>query len=285
MRGELLLLMIVFFSLGLFVNKQWSSPLFSLFNRWFFWGIFAMSFGIIGKTYFQSGRPFVILVAIGFLVWLLLETFYHWLTIRAFSRSSSPLFPRYVRSTGEDNWPNQRRYVAVRQWLRAHQFFQVEVLKANVLEFVQLRTFVYQNQEATKRIYCHFMPLRKGEVSFWVGISSKTKEGLFLTDNYAFPLLGHYPKHWFVVRKPLIRSMERLYAFHLMQCRGKGRAFEEGPLEEMRKQQRILEWINTEKGFFFPANLHENCGRLTQEGRYHFWKGVWLLRYFGVARV
>ena len=57
--------------------------------------------------------------------------------------------------------------------------------------------------------------------------------------------------------------------------------WKQAPLDELNKQQFLLEEVNVQEGLMNPQNLHEEFGKISQEGRYRIWKEVWLLNYLG----
>ena len=59
--------------------------------------------------------------------------------------------------------------------------------------------------------------------------------------------------------------------------------YEIDPVDDINRQQGVLERINIEAGFLVPPHLQDEMGRITWEGRYRVWKEVWLLNYFGMA--
>jgi hypothetical protein len=87
-----------------------------------------------------------------------------------------------------------------------------------------------------------------------------------------------------VCRKPLIGSIKRLLLLHnnrVLELKVDSVVVQDDALEELNDQQRILERLNTEIGFFVPRFRREEEGRISQEGRYRLWKEMWLMAYFG----
>jgi len=230
-------------------------------------------------------RPYWVLALCAFLSWFLIETIYNWIAISALSRSPAPLFPKFEINRSGDEWPAQRRSIGLREWLRREEFERLAAIRAEFFESVVLRLSVYQNKEGTVRMQVMFLPHQRDHVSVCFIVFSEARDGTRLvTDNYFLPYGGFYPENWSVERKPLMRSPEKLLKRHLRRMAGFGLPFvefDDDPLTEINDQQRILERLNVDLGFLFPRHLREEYGKFTQQGRYRFWKELWLLNYFG----
>jgi hypothetical protein len=269
----------------LYLDRMSTSPILAIANRWVRW--FSCSFGIsyLAFIFEWSARPFWVLVLSAFLSWFLLETIYNWIAISALSRSPVPLFPKFEINRSGDEWPAQRRFIGLREWLRREGFERLAAIRAEIIDTVVLRLSVYQNSDGTIRMQVMFLPHRSGRMSVCFIIFSQARDGSRLvTDNYFLPYGGFYPENWSVERKPLIISPERLLDRHRARMARFGLPFDaldDDPLTELNDQQRILERINVDLGFLFPRHLHEEHGKITQQGRYRFWKELWLLNYFG----
>jgi hypothetical protein len=114
------------------VNQRLASPVLAIVNRWLLWMVFGTGGALVVTHYHWVDRPYWVVV-VGFLViWLLGETLYNWLAIKALSVSSLPLFPRFINNTSGEEWPTNPRLMKLRDWLRAQNFRQVQALKAEV---------------------------------------------------------------------------------------------------------------------------------------------------------
>ena len=102
------------------VNHRYASPVLAIVNRWLRWLIFAFGAAYVCRDFSLIHRPYLVLVAVFFLVWFLAETLYNWLAIHALSVSPLPLFPRYAANQSGEEWPTQPRLLRVRDWLRRH---------------------------------------------------------------------------------------------------------------------------------------------------------------------
>ena len=81
-----------------------------------------------------------------------------------------------------------------------------------------------------------------------------------------------------------IRDRPRLLARHRARLTRAGETpvpWTDDPLTDLNDQQKELERVNTELGFLVPPGQREECGKITQAGRYRVWKEYWLLQYLG----
>jgi hypothetical protein len=274
---------------GLFYAQQsLASPVLTIFAHWLRWTLFASILTLFAGEVFDSDRPAWLWFTTGWLVWPLLETMYTWLAIRALSHSTLPLFPSFKLNREGDAWPNQRRFIALRNWLREEKFQHVQSLKADLVAGQVLRVSVFNDADANIRLQVMFLPQRTGNVSVCAVFSSLTQSGTRLvTDNIYLPFGGFYPENWEVERHPWMRSTEALMCRHLKRLAGRPEhlvPFIDDPINDLNQQQRVIERTNTELGFLLPRSQHEEHGVLTWEGRYRVWKEAWLLSYFGIPR-
>src|SRR5208282_1438177 len=100
-----------------FAQQALASPVLGIFSRWARWALFACALTVGAVQFGGSDRPAWLWAATGLLAWPLLETMYTWLAIKALSHSPLPLFPRFVANREGDAWPNQRRFIILREWL------------------------------------------------------------------------------------------------------------------------------------------------------------------------
>ncbi len=266
-----------------------TSPVVAIFNRWLRWIVISLGIAYITHLWGFTARPFWILAICSFIGWFLLETIYNWLAIAAFSKSPVPLFPKFEVNESGDEWPAQKHFIGLREWLREEGYQRLVALRAQIVESIVLRLSVYQNADQTIRLQIMFLPHRSGNVSVCHILSSQGRDGYrFITDNYFLPFGGFYPETWLVERKPWTRSLDKLLQRHIARMEKSDTDFlpwEDDPLIDLNDQQRILERINTDLGFLFPRHLHEDHGKITSQGRYRFWKEIWLLNYFGFTFV
>lgn len=269
------------------LNQRLSSPIIAIVNRWLRWWIFGF-----GMTEFivlngWSDRPFLILVAIFLLLWLLLETIYNWLAIQALSLSTLPLFPRFNINQSGEEWPTQRSLLQLREWLRQKGFKQVQALKAEVAPSIYMRVSIYEDATASTRLQVTFLPQANDTLSVCYSIATQTTDGLrYVTDNLYMPFGGFYPENWFVIRQPWLRSLPSLLKLHqkrLASVSAQVVPWTTDPLEDINTQQSELEKINIDLGFLTPRADREELGKITHAGCYRVWKEYWLLSYFGYA--
>lgn len=269
-----------------------ASPVVTILSNWVRWALFAF-FLANAAVYFESDRPVWLWLATGFVLWPLLETMYSWLAIGALSHADTPLFPRFMVNHASEGWPNQRRFIVLRNWLREEKFQLVQSLKAERPDGPPLRVSVFNDADARIRLQLLFNPQPTGNVTLCAVFSSLTQNGVRLvTDNVYLPFVylpfgGYYPASWEVERHPWLRSPEALMCRHLRRLASRPELLQpmtDEPITELNQQQQALERANTERGILFPRSQHEEHGILTWEGRYRVWKEAWLLSYFGIPR-
>jgi len=260
-------------------------PIFSVLGRWLRWFLFAGLFGFFMHVFELSFRPFWVHFLTGLTLWFLLETGYNWLAIKALSSSEIPLFPSFKINEDGDEWPADKQFITLREWLGKAGFKRLSALKAELFEETYLRASIYESADKLTRIQLLFIPKRKGGATACYTITSNGESDTrMITDNLFLPYGGYYPEGWNIVRKPLIGSLKRLYQLHqkrLNKSEYSIVAFENTPLEELNEQQRTLERLNLKIGFLVPRNEQEEVGKITYEGRYRIWKEMWLLAYLG----
>ncbi len=280
------ILVVTTFALA-YASVHFASPIIAIFFRWSRWILFAFAFAYIAGYLGGANRPFWVLTLSAFLLWFVFETGYYWLAISQYSHSQLPLFLDFRKNSAGDEWPNQKRFIALREWLRSQEFTPLIALKAELDQNISLRSSIYQSDENRIRLQIHFVPQRNGNVSVCFIFSSIAGNGArIITDNIFQPFGGFYPEQWHLERKPWTRSPQRLFVRHRDRMEKYGGAFvpwDDDPLYDINNQQRHLERINIELGFLFPRELHEKHGKITWEGRYRVWKELWLLNFLGIA--
>jgi len=267
------------------IGNRTGTPFLLLIGRWMRWLLFAALFVFFLNRFELSYRPQWVLFITGAVIWFLLETGYNWIAIKALSHSELPLFPVFSNNNDGDEWPADKRFINLRDWLRKEGFVRLTALKAELFEGTYLRASIYESADKFTRLQILFLPKRKDGSSACYTLSTAGKnERRLITDNLFLPYGGYYPEGWNLARKPLIGSLKRLMALHrrrLIQSSIEPVAFDDEPLEELNDQQRILERLNLETGFLVPRSEREEIGKISYDGRYRLWKEMWLLAYFG----
>jgi hypothetical protein len=267
------------------LGNRFSIPTFMVFGRWLRWFLFAALFAYFLKIFELSFRPDWVHFLTGFAVWFVLETGYNWIAIKALSRSELPLFPEFYENKDGDEWPAEKRFIELKDWLRTKKYTRLSALKAELFEGTYLRASIYESADHLTRLQILFLPKRKGGATACYTISTHTKSGeRIITDNLFLPYGGYYPESWNMCRKPLTGSIERLLILHhkrLLATKAEPTPVEDDALVELNDQQRILERFNTETGFLVPRPRREEEGKITSEGCYRLWKEMWLLAYLG----
>lgn len=266
-------------------NNRSSSLAIGILNRWARWICVSVALAFFVHQMDWASRPFWALAIIFFLCWLLLETLYTWLAISAMSQSSLALFPRFRNNSTGEEWPAQRKFIELRDWLRTNGFKKRQALIADLGGEVALRSSIYQNEDGSIRVQILFLPQANGRINHCLSFSSETLDSeRLITDNLNTPYGGFYPENWNVCRKPWTRQAGSLLKFHEKRIQDlELEAYEIDPIDDINQQQGVLERINIEAGFLVPHHLQEEMGRITWEGRYRVWKEVWLLNYFGIS--
>ncbi len=286
-NGQLAVSTLIVLSVVLsYIKSRSNSIVVSVLNRWARWFCVSVGLAFLIDTFEWTDRPFWALAAIFFLFWLLLETFYTWMAISAMSQSNMPLFPRFrVNTTGEE-WPAQQKLIDLRHWLRKNNFRKQQALVANIGYEFDIRSSVSPNREGPIRAQILFVPQGNGLINHSLSFTSESLDGdHYITDNLNTPYGGYYPDNWDVCRKPWTRSVARLYKAHCKRIEGlELEQYEIDPIDDINQLQGVLERTNIEAGFLVPHHLQEEMGRITWEGRYRFWKEVWLLNYFALSR-
>lgn len=270
----------------LYINLRLASPLLAIPIRWLRWLLFAL---FAAEANMRSGwvdRSYWVVLASAFLLWLLAESAFNWLRVSAISLSPLPLFPKFILNSSGGEWPTHRRLLKVRDWLRTNHFTAVQALKSEVGGGIWLRVSVYQNRDNTVRLQVAFLPQESGAITVCYSLSSETQDGRrYITDNFFLPFGGFYPEQWYVDRSPWRRTLPRMLEYHLRRLKkadATAVAWETDPLEDLNRQQQLMEQINTQLGFLLPTAEREEYGKITPEGRFRVWKEAWLLDYFGL---
>ena len=257
----------------------------SIINRWLRWITFSTAAAYFAFSMELFGKPFWVLFMASFLSWFLIETIYHWVAIKALSSSSVPLFPNFVENSQGEEWPAQKRFLAIRKWLKENAYKSICSLRAELMPGIVLRMHVSQSEDEKMRIQILFIPQRNGTISMCFTILSRTVEGSrYVTDNMFLPFGGFYPENWYLERRPLLRSFTRLYKSHQKRLENTKEVFvpwDNDPIDDVNDQQATLERVNTQMGFLNPISEREEYGKITWEGRYRVWKEIWTLNYLG----
>lgn len=270
-----------------YLNLRLASPLLAIPIRWLRWILFALFVGETNARFALIDRDYWVVASGAFLLWFLLESGFNWMRVTAISLSPLPLFPKFTANTSGDEWPVQERLLRVRDWLRDRHFTPVQALKAEVGGGIWLRVSVYQSQDQTMRLQVAFLPQDSGAITVCFSVASETQRGRrYVTDNFFLPFGGFYPENWFIERSPWRRRLSGLVARHQSRMTRAGETpvpWDTEPLEDLNRQQQIMEQVNTELGFLLPHSDREEHGKITPEGRFRVWKEAWLLSYLGVA--
>ncbi|KAF0093538.1 MAG: hypothetical protein E1N59_2807 [Puniceicoccaceae bacterium 5H] len=257
----------------------------AVFSRWLRW----ISIAVIGASMIYSisqDYPFWALIAVCFLGWFLLETGYNWMAINAISHSELPLFPRFETNRRGDEWPSQKRFIELRNWLRHQDLHRVDALVTRAGEQELQRVSIYRNEDDSIRLHVFFMPTARQQILTCYALHSITEDGeRVITDNVFMPYGGFYPEKWLLERRPWKRSLPGLWKRHLERMDAHGGPFvalEVDPQTMINNDQRTLERLNRQLGFLSDGEeQEEQQGRISAEGRFRMWTEVWMLGYLG----
>lgn len=263
------------------------SPVVAIFTRWSRWLFIAAAVAWMNLMFGFIDREIWVVGLAAFVLWPLLETTYHWLAISALSHADLPLFPRF-RAAERDEWPNQTRFIRLREWLRSQGFRHRTAAVGYLDDDAIMRVSLYEDEARTIRLQVVFLPHFSGAPTVCLIATSTAADGtLLFTDNLFLPFGGFYPENWLLARSPWRRSPRRLLALHrrrMARLPLTWEAQEEDPVEELNRQQQRLERINLELGFLTAHEEREERGKITREGRYRIWSELWLLNYLGRPR-
>lgn len=283
-------IILVLISVSFFLTygkARWKFPFLVIANRWFRWIIFSLLVTYFVRQWGLSGQPLFVLITTFFLGWFLIESILIWMNIRALNRSSISFFPRFSASSVETKWPNLKRFIQLKDFLRSNGFKEAQSIKTTVLSSFTLHSLVYKDSTEKILLQLLFFPQKNGVSSVYYVLTSLTCDGdRFITENLNIPFGGYMPEGWFNVKKPLCDSLNNLLECHLKRLEASGKTFTswEGlPLNEINHQQSILECYNVKKGFLNPPDVREDYGKLTSEGCYRLWKQFLFLKYIGTT--
>ncbi|MCC5807011.1 MAG: hypothetical protein JJU00_11850 [Opitutales bacterium] len=252
-------------------------------SRWARWLFAGIAFGWALHTFAYPDYEPVLLGLVGLLFWFVLDTTYNYLAIKALSRSGLPLFPRFAESEGQDIWPNEPRFLRLRETIRRHRFERRKTLTATIAEGITLRLAVFSNKDRTVLLSVYLLPVARTRLSAFIALQSETTNGhRIVTDNISIPFGGFYPEKWSVERRPLTHNFETLLTRHLARVDARGErlaAIEDDPLERLNADQKTLEKLNRDLGFLAPREDAEDEGTISAAGRYRVWKEAWMLGY------
>ena len=229
------------------------SPLVAIFSRWLRWIFIAILAGGAVYAFGWTGYRFPVLFSVALLAWFLVETAYNWLAITTLSRSELPLFPKFEENESGEEWPTNKRFLKLKDWLSANGFSRKQALISNLGDLVLMRVSVYENKDQTIRLHILFLPNARGSTAVCFTCYSSTRVGdCIVTDNVFLPFGGFYPGNWDVERRPWTRSVASLVERHRARIDANAEVlmpFVTSPLEQINEDQRQVEQLNRDLGF------------------------------------
>jgi len=255
-------------------------------NRWLRWGLFGTGFALGSIEFGWFHAHYALLLIAGLLFWFLIESIYNWFLIRMISDSPIPLFPRFNENDSGDEWPSEKTYINMRDWIRKSGFRRLQSLKSNLIDNIYVRSTIYESEDHLTRLQVLFMPSRSGRVMASLIFTSTDSDGhRIITDNVNIPYGGFYPANYFCYRHPLVSAPDKLYERHQSHVSNLAKELESfediKPVDDLNHQQAQLLRANTDAGFLNHPSEQEENGRISSDGRYRLWKEIWLLNYLG----
>ena len=262
------------------------NPVFALvlLSRWVRWILFGLGMAYLAREWVGSTRAYWSLAPMFLLLWILLESIYAWLAVKALSLSNLPVFPNYRSSSGDIGWPVEKGYLAAKDEIKRLGFSLREKMKASLGPQMDLQSALYLDESETIRLQVVFAPRATGRPALFFILSSKSEECRWATDNVWLPFGGVFPENWKVDRNPFTRRLKSLFKKHLRTIAKEGATlekFNEDLVDELNDEQDKLDKESTERGVLFPRRQRPEFGKLTVDGRYRVWKQILLLNYLG----
>ncbi|MFA5257963.1 MAG: hypothetical protein WC360_07425 [Opitutales bacterium] len=256
-----------------------------IIGRWALWLCVSTGVAILLNRLGASSKPMWATALFCLLMWMFIETVYNWLAIDAISRSGLPLFPTYRHNEGGNQWPADRKFIALRENLRKAGLRSVASVIGKLGAEDYLRCSVYQSEDATLRLNLMFLPRGGGALSVFLAFSSLLENGYrIVTDNIFIPFGGFYPENMLLERHPLVRSIGRLMKIHarrVSKAASTPMIWEGDPVADMNELQKEIEKLNVSLGFLVDPSKREEDGNISREGRYRLWTELWTLNYLG----
>lgn len=268
--------------------KQRSLPLFGLvlLNRWMRWMLFGFGIAFLARDWGLTERPFWALAPAFLLFWVLVETVYTWLAVKALSVSEIPVFPRYRETTEKISWPVLPYFLKIKEQIREMGFSVESSLSADLGMGLKMQSLLYFSEDRRTRLQVLFVPRAKGCPATFLILSSFRDDVRWMTDNVWLPAGGIFPAQWRMSRKPFVSSLRRLFRKHrnnLKRWKADPEEFPGEAVDFLNAEQDVLDRANIDRGILFPRGQRPEFGKLTGDGKYRVWKQILLLNYFGWA--
>jgi len=255
-----------------------------LVNRWVRWLLFGFGIAFLAREWEISVRPYWALAPGFLLIWILIESVYTWLAVKALSLSDMPIYPRYRPSLDEVAWPVLPYFVRAKEEIRELGLSLDSSLSAELGNGLSLRSMLYFSEDRTTRLQVIFTPRASGSPALFLVFSSHAGDQRWVTDNVWLPFGGLFPDDWSVSRHPFQQSTKGLFARHvanLKRWNAEPMPFGGEAVEQLNEEQERLDLASTAGGILFPKRERPEFGKLTGDGRYRVWKQILLLNYLG----
>ncbi len=255
-----------------------------LVHRWLRWTLFGLGMAYLLREWGISERPYWALAPAFMLVWMLLESIYTWLAVRALSYGNMPVYPDYQPTSSDIYWPVAPRYMKAKEEIQELGFRLEEKLLAECGGPIPMHSFLYVDPDRKNRLQVIFVPRSGGLPAVFFVFASKNGESRLMTDNVWLPFGGVFPADWTVDRCPFTLSPRKLFRRHqrnLGRWKREPEAFGKNLAEILADEQETLDKVSTEQGILVPRGQRPELGKLTGDGRYRIWKQILLLNYLG----
>ena len=257
---------------------------FVLLNRWVRWLLFGFGIAYLLRDWNLSERPFWALAPSFLLLWILFESVYTWLAVKALSISEIPVYPKYRETSDEVAWPVLSYFLSVKEEIRSLGFSREANLTADLGGSLKMRALLYFSEDRKTRLQVVFAPRANGCPALFLVFSCKNGDNRWVTDNVWLPFGGIFPGTWSVSRHPFARSAKRLHEKHSRNMKSwaaEPEPFGEDAVETLNAEQDSLDRASTDGGILVPRGQRPEFGKLTGDGKYRVWKQILLLNYLG----
>lgn len=257
-----------------------------LLNRWLRWALFGFGVAYLLREWGGSERPYWALAPGAMLGWILVESVYTWMAVRALSLSAIPVYPDYRETSGEVKWPVAKAYVRVKDEIRDLGFRPEAHLAADLGGSLSMGSILYFNEDRTVRLQAIFAPRANGRPALFLVFACAAGESRWITDNVWLPFGGVFPASWSVDRRPFLFSAAKLFRRHqanLARWKAEPEPFEDDASDVLNDEQDTLDRVGTDRGILVPRGQRPEFGKLTGDGRYRIWKQILLLNYLGLV--
>ena len=279
----LIVLLIVFQWLDAWSPKH----LYGVIYRWARWLLFSAVAAEVGVALAWSGYGPAFGMA--FLVWFVGETMFYWWIIRNISESDGTLFPRFRKMQRPESWPVQKRFLKLRDLIRAKRFQLIESAEIDFGDEIvegNIRLFIFRHISKKIRLDVWFFPHRFKNLECLFVFQSQSGKKRLMTSNLNYAFGGFYPETYSVWRHLYVSfpGLLKRHLKHLRQGKYHCDAMTRNPIDDLNHEEYLLEQYNVDVGFLTPPHHRDDYGQLTPDGKFRVWYSLWLLNYVGFVK-